>query len=1260
AQYFEGTENSGASYSSEERPKNAGNYTATLIIEGGDLYKDKTITDDFTIKKAVPEITEIGASKTLYESTLVSEVVLVADSVSTPGSLTLDGVTELKLGTNEYAYKFTPDDTNNYEVVSGKVSLTVLANSLEKLEISGALNKSVYTYGEDFELAGVTVTATYADSTIKDVTSQVTYEKALVAGQTEVVLTYQGKTCKVSGIIVNKKRLDTADVNWVYEAYTYDGKEKSVTLSDNLAEGIVVTYTGNKAVDAGTYKAKAELKLAEGYSSDNYEIEIAPHISGEFEWRINPMTMDDTNTVYVLGDSLTYNGKEQTQEVKSVKCNGLQVTFNVSNNKGTNATDYVMVVTGNGNFEGSVDIPWSIAKKNISDAVVTLGEALTYNGATQTQSISSISTDGMTMTTTDYVVTGDAALNAGDYTLTVTAAENSNFTGSATAKWSIAKKDITGVEVTLGEALTYNGVEQTLDYTVGKVDGLTITYDASGYKATNAGDYEVIITANGNFTGTAKKAWSIAPKDITGAQVVLGSALTYNGSEQTQGVSSVTVDGLTLKAADYELTGNKATDAGDYTLTIKGKDNFTGTVTKGYTVAKAEAPAIADVEKYYVYSAGSSDQTVSIDLAALLPEKIGAAGYTLAENAAAYMLEETVSTDGKLTYKVAATANAGDTTTLTVTVTSKNYEDIRIKVVIKITDKFITTLMAGTEVTVKGTNELIYGQKLSDLTLDGTTAVFVADGTTDVVEGTLSWVAPDTVFTAGEATPQWKFVPKDTASYTELSGNVTITVKKAVPVVTLPAVGVSIYNPEKTLADVTLVGTKGSHTVAGSKVDVDGTWSFKDGTIVPTVKNNGYTVVFTPVDTNNYEAVEKTVAVEVAKATPVVDVKPEAAQITYGQTLADAAFTGGKAAYAEGSNIAVDGSFAWKDATMAPVVADSETTEYAVVFTPADADNYNTVTFMMTVKVAKAQNAPNMPVETLRAAHTVTTVGQISLPVDWKWAEEDADIQLETGVPETATAVYVGADAGNYLVEAVDITITRAAAPQKPAVTTPSYGTPYIQGDFSKSGWEMIRVVVTGTKIGETVNVEMNGAKVVPGDVFNDIKSKDITLVFHMESGLSWTVTGLSVTADKVNDLNLGVSSGSSTIPANVVNRVTGERYSMNISLDYSGEFGLTAILNVNVKTENEGRFANLFYYNPAYGSMQFVCADEINELGMAHLPFTHASEYVIVIDDTIMNKVFSSPKTGDGDMAWNYWWMLVLAAFAVSGGYAVNKKKRR
>ncbi len=55
--------------------------------------------------------------------------------------------------------------------------------------------------------------------------------------------------------------------------------------------------------------------------------------------------------------------------------------------------------------------------------------------------------------------------------------------------------------------------------------------------------------------------------------ITFGDALTYNGSLQTQSVTSVMLGSIALDAGtDYTISGNTATNAGDYTLTIAVAD----------------------------------------------------------------------------------------------------------------------------------------------------------------------------------------------------------------------------------------------------------------------------------------------------------------------------------------------------------------------------------------------------------------------------------------------------------------------------------------------------------------------------------------------------------------------------------------------------------------------------------------------------------------------------------------------------------------
>ena len=209
---------------------------------------------------------------------------------------------------------------------------------------------------------------------------------------------------------------------------------------------------------------------------------------------------------------------------------------------------------------------------------------------------------------------------------------------------------------------------------------------------------------------------------------------------------------------------------------------------------------------------------------------------------------------------------------------------------------------------------------------------------------------------------------------------------------------------------------------------------------------------------------------------------------------------------------------------------------------------------------------------------------------------------------------------------------------------------PYIKDDSGKEGWDVIKPQLEEAKAGDTVTVAMNGTTVVPKDVIDSIKGKDTTLVLDMGNGLSWKINGQDIT-DAAGDIDFDVTVGADagkSIPVDVINNVTGERYSMNLTLAYDGEFGFTATLTVNMESKNAGLYANLFYYNEQTGELEFISAGQIDPDGNVELVFTHASDYTIVVDTKIMSdngqadnksdETIPAPKTDDSTSkyAWN------------------------
>lgn len=196
---------------------------------------------------------------------------------------------------------------------------------------------------------------------------------------------------------------------------------------------------------------------------------------------------------------------------------------------------------------------------------------------------------------------------------------------------------------------------------------------------------------------------------------------------------------------------------------------------------------------------------------------------------------------------------------------------------------------------------------------------------------------------------------------------------------------------------------------------------------------------------------------------------------------------------------------------------------------------------------------------------------------------------------------------------------------------------------------------ITTAKAGDTYTVDMSEATVVPKDVLEAAKGKDVDIVLDM-NGYKWTINGNNIQADNLKDINLSVDTDSDAIPDDVISELAGNNPVKQISLAYSGDFGFKASLTYNIGSEYAGKYGNLYYYDST-GRMIFQNAGAIDADGNISLNFSHASEYAVVIADYADNSATSSIATGDSSPIVLYAVQCVMA-IALAGIAAVTRKK--
>ena len=1045
----------------------------------------------------------------------------------------------------------------------------------------------------------------------------------------------------------------------------------------------------------------------------------------------------------------------------------------------------------------------------------------------------------------------------------------------------------------------------------------SLTLETDVTEASDVGDYRFKVVS-----GNEKYRISVNYKDAAGDYAEHGTLTVKRADTVLTGVDSVTKtygDGSfrldatanhTESAIQYELTDGEGvvTVAEDGTVTIlkAGTAKIKVFLQESQNYNAAEKTITINVGRKFLSDFTTSknfyydrDQDAELDIRAFLPEDCGRV-----EIEGVYDHHEKVVIDkaayddatGILPYRVLKNdMDASATVKLKVFV--ENYLTVDISLTVTWSPKLDVYVGEGQKIALKN-SVMTYGDSLS--TLEFEPVEFVdADG--NVLEGTLAWEDETKVPSHYDKTATWVFTPKDDR-YAVLTDFVRITVNQAKPNVDSkprPVKSNIVYDPAQTLTDLSLWVASLSWTVGGeNKKLYGGKWSWANPTEVPAAGINSYEVHYEPSD-GNYMPFNVMIDVTVAKAKPYLETIPTAAEITYGDSLRESGLNGGKAVYGDGKGNAssltggdaeVTGTFTWNTPDVKPAVSDSDTTEYEVIFTPTDIVNYETVTMQMKLTVNKAENAPDMPGDTMNVAFDCKKVSDVALGREnWAWQDSDLGTALSVGVETTATAVYTGADKGNYKNETVAVKITRSVcshpqtivenaaeatctqegytgdtyctecnqitvsgtvipakghkggtasctkkavcevcqeeygevdAANHPATEirnekeagcteagytgdicctacskvltsgtaipakghsytsvitkqpttaeegirtytcggcghsytetvaklsdggsdsedtgsedtgsvdsgsedtgskdtgskdteskdTESTGTgsvdtgskntgsteksnadavedgrdarPFLKGENGKEGWDVIREEAKQAPAGEEITVDMNGTTEVPGSLFDLIRGEDVTVVFAMDNGITWSVNGRDVTVEGVRDIDFGVKYGEQAegnIPVSVITNVTGEKFYTGLSLSYDGEFGFQAVLTLNMDQKNAGLYASLYYYNEQAGEMEFICEEEIAEDGSVALTFTHASEYILVVDaktaeqepaDTETGKVqpadtgiVAAPEQEENHTAW--WIFLIGAAAAAVGALAVilvNRKRR-
>ena len=427
--------------------------------------------------------------------------------------------------------------------------------------------------------------------------------------------------------------------------------------------------------------------------------------------------------------------------------------------------------------------------------------------------------------------------------------------------------------------------------------------------------------------------------------------------------------------SDYVVAFTKdKTEARLTTLTIEGVSSLTGddSLTYGYAAGSAHINVTAEVAprfeaSYQWYSCNAQGEE-------------GAAIDTAKEPTAAtaeYMIPAGENT-GDHYYFCRVTATRADGKTATAD------SEVAIVTVNK-ADPTIDTAPTA--------SAIAYGQSLADSRFSGGLA---KAGDTEI-PGTFAWTdsaIKPTVSDSGKTEYEVTFTPNDTRNYKTATTKITLTVNKADITPTVSIQGWS-YGSEANRPVVDGNTGGGAETFWYREKDA------LDSPYTQTVPADAgqYTIRADIAETENYSAGSATFDFSITQAQPAIETVPTASAITEGQTLADSILSDG---IAKAGDTVVPGTFSWTDSTIKPTVSDSGNTEYEVTFTPADAKNYSTVTFGVTLTINKKEE-PVIPPDDVPVDPDIPVVDTVELKTVGNFARKEMKIFFHT---DTAVTKY--------------------------------------------------------------------------------------------------------------------------------------------------------------------------------------------------------------------------------------------------------------
>lgn len=452
------------------------------------------------------------------------------------------------------------------------------------------------------------------------------YSNNVFAGTASVVVEGKGSYAETvtKNFTISKRNISTLDARLSESTFTYDGMAKTPDLilstgSFTLVNGknYTLSYANNVAAGTATVTATGKGNFT-GSVSRNFTIQQ------------NIRSISDC-TITLSSESFTYDGTYKQPSV-TVKYGSTVLTssdYSVSYAQNKNAGTASVTVTGKGNYTGSAVKKFTINPKALTPEMLTNNTGTRiYDGSPKYPDFT-VTDNGNKLTNhTDYEISYSNHINAGIAKAIITG--TGNYTDSLSLEYTISpyvfsenssimliptkfEYDGNPKEPIVTARVLSRDLEQGKDYTVSYSNNTQV---GTGY---------AVVQGIGNYTGSVSKPFTITGKQISNSINVALSATsyTYDGTNHKPTVTvtykaNENASTVTLRSGtDYDVTYDAdCKTAGKHNVTVRCKNNYSGTKTVAYTIEKRHISTtqITLSQTAYTYDGTEKKPAVTVKL----------------------------------------------------------------------------------------------------------------------------------------------------------------------------------------------------------------------------------------------------------------------------------------------------------------------------------------------------------------------------------------------------------------------------------------------------------------------------------------------------------------------------------------------------------------------------------------------------------------------------------------------------------------------